>query len=173
VLQTGGLFFELRTPLGPACTPATQPYGQLCRHVAAPPRRVRTEWPSVRGPSFLIFNSELTERISDNLHRSERRHVLLPNTFLPSVAVGFFCLRSQCRYSALSLPHTLTKRDKKYRHEPIKVFRFCILPRPSVLCEYYCSCILLAVFKCQPCKTQSLLYVPAVLKLRNYTFWSH
>jgi hypothetical protein len=37
VLQTGGLLLELRTPLGPACTPATQPYRQLCRHVVAPP----------------------------------------------------------------------------------------------------------------------------------------
>ena len=129
------------------CTPAKQPYRQMCHHVAAPPRRVRTEWPSVRGPSCLIFNFELTERISDDLRRSERRQASLPNTFLPSVAVGFSCGRSQCRYSALSLPSTLTKRDEshKNRHEPIKVIRVCILPSPSVICEYYCSCILLAV----------------------------
>jgi len=37
VVQTGGLLFELRTRLGPTCTPATQPCRQLCRHVAAPP----------------------------------------------------------------------------------------------------------------------------------------
>jgi hypothetical protein len=109
------------------------------------PRKVRTEWPSVRGPSYLIFNSELTERISDDLRRSKRRQVLLPNIFLPSVAVGFSCGRSQCRYSFRSVPHTQTKRDElKKRHEPIKVIRFCILPRPSVLCEDYCSCILTA-----------------------------